>query len=332
MIIRLPLQPEDVGPFWLNGMTEPPVDPPVDPPVTGDGGCGPDGCAIQAENFTSLLDPDNDGGTFFVIEDSDALAGKVLKAPNGDRIDLSNEAHDTIATYTLQFETEGSYTLYYRARGFSGSTNSLYVPDGFNVDPNDNEPATSDGSFEWFKESTTFTINASNVGAPVEFRLGMREANTEIDAFVLNLDSNLSDSELEALFVAPPEPDPILGDFDADGDVDGDDVDYYIGNLNQPATGEFEQLDLNGDGEVTIADHDYHMTTLVATSNGVTGALLGDVNLDGVVDVLGDAFTLIANLGGTATSHSQGDLDANGVIDVLGDAFLLISQLGQSNL
>lgn len=166
----------------------------------------------------------------------------------------------------------------------------------------------------------------------MEFRLGMREANTEIDAFVLNLDSNLSDSELEALFVAPPEPDPILGDFDADGDVDGDDVDYYIGNLNQPATGEFEQLDLNGDGEVTIADHDYHMTTLVATSNGVTGALLGDVNLDGVVDVLGDAFTLIANLGGTATSHSQGDLDANGVIDVLGDAFLLISQLGQSNL
>ena len=168
----------------------------------------------------------------------------------------------------------------------------------------------------------------------MEFRLGMRERDAEIDAFVLHLDSSLSDSELEALFVAPepePEPEPILGDFDADGDVDGDDVDFYIGNLGQAATGEFAQLNLNDDSQVTLADHDLHLTTLVVTSNGVTGALLGDVNLDGTVDVLTDAFVLIANLGGSATSHSQGDLNADGIVDVLGDAFLLISQLGQSN-
>ncbi|MDA8563985.1 hypothetical protein N9L06_05985, partial [Mariniblastus sp.] len=126
-------------------------------------------------------------------------------------------------------------------------------------------------------------------------------------------------------------PEPITGDFDVDGDVDGDDVDFFIGNLDQPATGNFTQLDLDGDGDVTIADHNFHVTTLVVTSNGVTGALLGDVNLDGVVDVLSDAFALVANLGQSATSRSQGDLNADGATTVLGDAFILISDLGQSN-
>ena len=124
---------------------------------------------------------------------------------------------------------------------------------------------------------------------------------------------------------------PVIGDFDDDGDVDGDDVDFYIGNLFKPATGELAPLDLDGGGEVTIADFNLHVTTLVVTSNGVTGALLGDVNLDGEVNVLNDAFILVENLGQTVTSRSQGDLNADGVVDVLGDAFLLVSQLGQSN-
>ena len=124
---------------------------------------------------------------------------------------------------------------------------------------------------------------------------------------------------------------PAIGDFDADGDIDGEDVDFYIGNLNQPATGEFTQLDLDGDGDVTIADFDLHVTTLVVTSNGVTGASLGDVNLDGSVDILSDAFTLIGSLGQSVTSRFQGDLNADGEVDVLNDAFILIGQLSQSN-
>ena len=91
------------------------------------------------------------------------------------------------------------------------------------------------------------------------------------------------------------------------------------------------QLDLNGDGQITLADHNLHVTTLVVTSNGVTGALLGDINLDGTVSVLLDAFGLIANLGQNVTSRSQGDLNADGLVEVLHDAFPLISQIGQSN-
>ena len=87
-------------------------------------------------------------------------------------------------------------------------------------------------------------------------------------------------------------------------------------------------MDLDGDGDVTIADHNLHVTTLVVTSNDLTGALPGDVNLDGTVDVLTDAFALVGSLSQSVTSRSQGDLDADGVVTVLGDAFILVGDLG----
>lgn len=60
-------------------------------------------------------------------------------------------------------------------------------------------------------------------------------------------------------------------------------------------------------------------------------AIPSDANLDGAVDVLGDAFALIGNLGATGnTTWSQGDFNGDGQVDVLGDAFVLIANLGQS--
>lgn len=123
----------------------------------------------------------------------------------------------------------------------------------------------------------------------------------------------------------------VLGDFDGDDDVDGDDVDFYIGKLGQRPVGELAQLDLDDDGLVTFSDYMLHLTTLVTTSNGVTGALLGDVNLNGSVDVLGDGFILVGNLGQSSTSRAQGDLSADGVFNVLADGFLLVGDLGNSN-
>ena len=123
----------------------------------------------------------------------------------------------------------------------------------------------------------------------------------------------------------------LLGDFDGDEDVDIDDLDRYIGNLDIPATGADADLDLTGDGTVDSADFELHYTTLVETSNGV-GTLAGDANLDGTVNVLGDAFLLVANLGNAATSWGQGDFDGDGDVDVLGDAFILVANLGMSAL
>ena len=98
------------------------------------------------------------------------------------------------------------------------------------------------------------------------------------------------------------------------------------------ALGRFEQLDLDGSGFVDLPDLVMHYTDLVETGNGQVGTFAGDTNLDGIVDVLTDAFALVSNLGGEGiTSWSQGDFNADRTVNVLGDAFQLVGNLGSSN-
>ena len=119
------------------------------------------------------------------------------------------------------------------------------------------------------------------------------------------------------------------GDFNFDQVVDAVDIDYYSGNIGLAAEGELAQLDVDFDGQVTQDDHDLLVTTLIQTSTGNFGTVIGDINLDGETDVLGDAFRLIGNLGKTdSVGYADGDLNADGVIDVLNDAFRLIGNLG----
>ena len=121
-------------------------------------------------------------------------------------------------------------------------------------------------------------------------------------------------------------------DFDGDGDVDADDIDFYSGNIGHDATGALAPLDLDGDGVITLLDHALHVETCVPTSNGQVGTCVGDINLDGTIDVLGDAFILVGNLGNSGAGYADGDLNADGMVSVLGDAFVLIGNLGKSNL
>jgi hypothetical protein len=122
----------------------------------------------------------------------------------------------------------------------------------------------------------------------------------------------------------------VLGDFNDDLVVDLVDLDFYNGSIGQPASFNPE-LDLDASGTIDDADLTIHVETLVQTSNGVAGTAFGDINLDGVVNVLGDAFTLVGNLGNTATSWSEGDLNADQTVNVLGDAFRLVGNLGADN-
>ena len=71
----------------------------------------------------------------------------------------------------------------------------------------------------------------------------------------------------------------------------------HVGNLGTAVTAELTTLDLNNDGTLSAADANTLITTLVETSNDVLGTFPGDLNFDGTVDVLGDAFSLIGNLG-----------------------------------
>ena len=123
----------------------------------------------------------------------------------------------------------------------------------------------------------------------------------------------------------------VLGDFDGNGVVDCVDLDGYIGNLDNPATEMLAALDIDLDETITLEDANSTIMNLVVASNGITGTFLGDLNCDGIVDVLGDAFALIGNLGSMVTSYADGDINFDGNVDVLGDAFTLIGNLGNTN-
>jgi hypothetical protein len=120
------------------------------------------------------------------------------------------------------------------------------------------------------------------------------------------------------------------GDFNDDDVVDLADVDFYNGNIGQPASFNPE-LDLDESGTIDVADLNLHIQTFVQTSNGGVGTAVGDLDLDGDVDVLGDAAQLVNNLGSSVTSWANGDVDGNGTVDVLSDAAALVNNLGFNN-
>ena len=235
-IVRKPLTAADVGPAWLD--TNPPTPPP------GSGGCNLAGCAIQAENYSAILDPDSDGNVWTKLSVPIALGEQVIKAPSSGTV--SNPAtQETVAAYEMVFAAPGTYTAYYRVRGFNGSSDSVYTPDNFDVDPDNSLTTNQDGTFIWKKESRTFTISAGNVDVPLEFRLGMRESNSELDAIVLNLNSLLSASELDNLFAVLP------GDYNGDTLVDA--ADYTLWRNTFGSRTELA-ADADGSGEVDQAD------------------------------------------------------------------------------
>ena len=121
-----------------------------------------------------------------------------MVAPGGNRVNQPG-THDALANYELEFTQAGTYTAYYRARGFSGSSNSIYVSSDFGVNPEVNTGISDNGAFAW-ETGGTFVVSSSDVGSTLDFSVGRRERDAEFDAFVFHLDDSLSASELDALF------------------------------------------------------------------------------------------------------------------------------------
>ena len=149
------------------------------------------------------------------------------------------------------------------------------------------------------------------------------------DPFSGNPGGSYTVSNLEILATAIV----VVGDSDGDMDVDCDDLDSYVGNLDTSVAGStgLANLDIDGDEMLTLEDANEAITTLVVTSNGITGTFPGDFDCNGTVDVLNDAFVLVGNLGGPVTMYSEGDANFDGFVDILGDAFILVENLGESN-
>jgi len=194
-VLRGPLSAEDVGnyfPVVVDG------NPPVTPPSTTAGVIIPEGLIVQSDEFTSALDPNNDSDTFTVVQRSDAFGGTTVIAPGGGRADLPG-LQDAVLTYDLQFAEAGTYTAYYRGRGFDNGSNSFYTPNGFGLEPSVNESLSNNGVYRW-ESGSTFVVSNSDLDTTLEFSIGKRESSADLDAFVFHLDGNLSDAELDALF------------------------------------------------------------------------------------------------------------------------------------
>ena len=111
------------------------------------------------------------------------------------------------------------------------------------------------------------------------------------------------------------------GDYDQSGEIDPADVDLLFAAYGAAAAD--SQYDLDNSGTVDFEDAEILITRYGHSTPG-------DLDLNGRVDVLGDAFALIANLGATSgVGYADGDINGDGQVTVLGDAFLLIANLSQ---
>ncbi len=121
-----------------------------------------------------------------------------------------------------------------------------------------------------------------------------------------------------------------FGDTNGDFVTDVSDINGFADVLGESAL--FNRcFDINDDGVISLDDHDLLVENWVSVSPDVNGTFVGDLNLDGSVDVLNDAFTLVRNLGRSGVyGFEDGDLDADGRVDVLGDGFRFVENLGKS--
>ena len=128
------------------------------------------------------------------------------------------------------------------------------------------------------------------------------------------------------------------------GLVDTSGLIFNYDSTTQTATWDFSNLTLDA------AFYSFELSSDIVSASGNLGldgdadgnpggafvepiyvAIPGDANLDGQVDVLGDAFALVGNLGTTGgATFAQGDFNGDGEVDVLGDAFILVGNLGRS--
>lgn len=222
-IARKPLTVNDVGASWFNYEAPEVWPPPVQLPP------GPFQ-VVQAENFSAVTDPDGNGQVWTVVQVGDASGGAVIKAPStgsSSNINLDTTPHDTLVLYDVSFSEAGDYTAYYLARGFGGSSDSIFTPNGFSEDPTEDEFLSSNGIFRW-ENGDEFTISSSHVGMPLEFRLGRRERSAEIDVILFHQNGGLTSNQLDDILASLSGPGP--GDFDEDGDVDGADFLFWQRN------------------------------------------------------------------------------------------------------
>lgn len=116
-----------------------------------------------------------------------------------------------------------------------------------------------------------------------------------------------------------------------------DGVTFEFNDQTQEATWDFSSVADLPAGYYTLSLDDAQieavdgsaLSTDSSFDQQIYAAIRGDVNLDGRVDLLNDAFGLVGNLGVESdASWQNGDFNGDGSVDLLTDAFQLIGNLG----
>ncbi len=124
------------------------------------------------------------------------------------------------------------------------------------------------------------------------------------------LDINAYGTEM-LLTIAPTFLDSEL-DFDADGDVDVADVDILVAEIIGGTHD--SKFDLSADGDVNNADLTKWLSDAASVNGFAESFLLGDVNLDGTVNVA-DVNTVAQNWLGHPNTWQLGDFNADGIVN-----------------
>jgi hypothetical protein len=105
------------------------------------------------------------------------------------------------------------------------------------------------------------------------------------------------------------------GDFDGDGDIDGDDVDILCANMG----GDVATYDMDGDGDVDEDDMTFHVENYLeydTNGDGVvdgTGTFRGDFNTDGTVN--GTDLSIMSGGFGTTTGFAGGNANCDATVN-----------------
>ena len=241
------------------------------------------------------------------------LAGDYASAGLTDNADYTFSDNGTYTVFARVFDKDEGFTDYQTTvtvDNVAPTIDTLNIPnEGMIIELLDfsavaSDPGADDLTYEWdFGD-----------GSPLQMGDSATYAYSSPGTFLVTVEVTDDDGAM-VTGSQTIEITALACDFDLDGDCDGADVDLLQANIvNGPANPAI--FDLTGDGAVTVADRDEWLA-LAGAENLPSGNayLLGDANLDGVVDV-SDFNIWNDNKFRNNTAWTAADFNVDGVVDV----------------
>jgi len=160
-------------------------------------GAGEPGVAAFAARPFRVDDPNEDGQNWETaggVDSSINPDNEILQAPSQGFPRQLEQSH---AAYLFRFLEAGQYRLYLRARGFSGASNTVWIPNGFDTDPDLQLGISRNGNWNWTNQGN-YNVSQADVdrGRVFEFRLGVRELDAQVDAIIFHQTTGLGPQQL----------------------------------------------------------------------------------------------------------------------------------------